>query len=136
ELDLTDTLLAERPGILNLALDALDRLRARGRFVQPESGAQLAEELTGLASNVSLFVGDCCVVGPEYEVLVSELYTQWRLWCAEKGIRYAWEENHFSQKLLAKVRTVRRGRPRGGGPGRPTMLLGIGLRKPGVLNVR
>jgi phage/plasmid-associated DNA primase len=134
ELDLTYTLLGERSGILNLALDALDRLRVRGRFVQPESGVQLAEELMGLASNINLFVRDCCVVGPEHEVFVGELYTRWRCWCLEKGIRYAWEENHFSQKLIAAVRTVTRGRPRSGGPGRPTMLLGIGL-KPGVLNV-
>ena len=39
--NLTDKLLAERSGILNLALDALDRLWARGSLIQPASGIEL-----------------------------------------------------------------------------------------------
>jgi putative DNA primase/helicase len=125
---LTAKLLAERPGILNLALEGLDRLRDRDEFIQPGSGAEMSEELEGLASHISLFVGECCEVGPEYEVQVSELYRAWRHWCTDKGIRYFLAEEQFSQKLKANVHSVVRGRPRAGGPSRPTVFIGIGLR--------
>jgi putative DNA primase/helicase len=128
--DLTDKLLAERPGILNLCLEALDRLRARNEFILPGSGAEMSEALEFLASDLALFVTDCCVVGPEHEVLCSEAYLKWREWCAEKGVRYGWGENNFSEKLRAQVPTIRGSRPRKDNPGRNTTLIGLGLRSP------
>jgi putative DNA primase/helicase len=56
--ELTGKLLAERAGIMNLALDALDRLRARGRLLQPESGAEMARNLMTLTSDIVAFVED------------------------------------------------------------------------------
>ena len=38
-----DKLLTEMPGILNLALRHLHNLLERGKFLQPESGANIAE---------------------------------------------------------------------------------------------
>jgi putative DNA primase/helicase len=130
DLSLTDRLLAERSGILNLALDALDRLRARGYLVQPASGAEMSESLELLASGIMSFVGERCEIGAEHQVLLGRAYAEWRGWCGVKGIRYAWGENHFSEKLKAVVPTIRTSRPRkDNSPGRPTMLIGIGLRK-------
>ncbi len=43
--ELTDKLLAERPGILNLAMDALDRVRRRGKLLQSTSGVEMADVL-------------------------------------------------------------------------------------------
>jgi len=126
--NLTTKLLAERPGILNLALDALDQLCERGCFVQPGSGEEMAEELQELASHVSLFVRERCVVGPEYEVSIEALYAEWKLWCIERGIRYFLEMNHFSHKVCAAFHTVTRGRPRKGNPSRLTWFRGIGIR--------
>jgi len=62
--ELTDKLIAELPGILNWALDGLDRLRARGRFIQPESGKERIQELEDLSSPVGVFVRERCVVAP------------------------------------------------------------------------
>jgi hypothetical protein len=50
--DLTAKLLAERPGILNLAIEALDALRARGKLIQPETGIEMSERLGDLTSDV------------------------------------------------------------------------------------
>ena len=130
--NLTDKLLAERPGILNLALEALDRLRARDDFVQPGSGAEMSENLEFLASAVASFASECCEIGPEHQILLGNVYLKWREWCATKGVRYAWMENHFSEKLKAAVPTITTARPRKDNPpGRPTMLIGIRLRKVG-----
>jgi len=125
--DLTDKLLAERPGILNLALEALDRLRTRGEFIQPGSGAEMSESLEMLASNVTAFVNECCDVGPEHRALVDTIYQRWNLWCTAKGVRYGWEQNHFSEKLRAAVPTITSSRTRKDNPRRLTMLIGMRL---------
>ena len=125
---LTDKLLAERPGILNLALEALDRLRERDRFIQPGSGSEMSQELEEFSSHIALFIAECCDVGPEYEATLGSLYLRWRSWCAEKGIRYGWDEPQFSQKLTAQVPAIIRCRRRRGDPGRPTWMLGIRLK--------
>jgi putative DNA primase/helicase len=131
DLNLTAKLFGERPGILNMALDGLDRLRDKGQFIQPSTGAEMAKELEGLASHITLFVADDCVVGPDQEARVDELFEAWSWFCDRKRIRYFLEEEQFSQKLKANVHTIIRGRPRSGGPSRPTVFRGIGLKRPG-----
>ena len=126
--ELTPKLLAERAGILNLALDALDRLRERGRLHQHASGEGMAANLTDLASNVRAFVEERCAVGAEYEILVDTLFNRFRTWCEQKGIKHAIGSNHFSTKIEAAVATVTSGRPRVDNPRRLTKLFGIGLR--------
>jgi putative DNA primase/helicase len=128
DLELTGKLLAERPGIMNLCLDALDRLRATGRFDQPRSGDELVERLGGLTSNVAEFVAQLCVVGPEQEVYVEKLFQTWDLWCCSRGVRMGWGSNQFSEKICAYVPTIRKSRPRKDNPQRLTMLVGIGVR--------
>lgn len=124
---LGETLKVERPGILNLALEALDELRKRDRFLQPKSGLEMSQELEELASYITMFINECCVIGVDQEALMSALFTRWQGWCAEKGIRWGIEEPQFSQKLRAKVPTITSSRPRSGGAGRPTHVFGIGL---------
>jgi putative DNA primase/helicase len=65
---LTDELLAEAPGIFNWCLDGLDRLNARGYFEQPAVSRAAMQRLEDLASPVSAFVRDRCVVDPVREV--------------------------------------------------------------------
>ena len=129
--DLTDKLLAERPGILNLALDALDRLRERGRLEQCESGMEMSERLGDLTSDISVFVAERCVVGADQEVLLDELFASWQGWCALRSIRHGWGKPQFSEKLHSAVPTLCSSRPRKDNPRRLTTLIGIGLVKRG-----
>ena len=52
---LTDKLLAELPGILRWAIEGWCRLRARGRFAQPKSAADLLSELHDISSPIGEF---------------------------------------------------------------------------------
>ena len=122
--DLTDKLLAERPGILNMVLDALDEVRIKG-LRQHQSGEEMARSLETMTSDVRAFIEDCCECGPDKEYLLDSMFANWREWCEYQGIRYFWASPQFSEKLRAAVPTIRSGRPRGSGPGRPTMLYGI-----------
>ena len=76
--NLTDKLLAERPGILNLAIEALDELRARGKLIQPETGKEMSERLGDLTSDVKVFVDECCDLGAQFEVPIGKIFQRWR----------------------------------------------------------
>lgn len=82
---LTDELLEEAPGILNWALEGLDRLRDRGHFITPTSAQEAERHLEDLASPVGAFVRDLCEIGPALEVTTNELWEAWKAWCAEEG---------------------------------------------------
>jgi putative DNA primase/helicase len=127
DLELTTKLLAERSGILNLALDALDRLRSRGRLIQPSSGLEMSENLTRLTSDVLAFVEECCVIDCEASVTVDKLFSQWEIWCGSRKVRHGWGKNQFSEKIRAACPTVTSSRPRVNNPGRLTTLIGLGL---------
>jgi putative DNA primase/helicase len=127
---LTDKLLAERPGIFNLALDGWDRVRLNG-LRQPESGLEMATNFQELGSDVKSFITECCVVGPQFREHLQDLYDAWKGWCFGHGVHYNWDDNHFSAKLSAACPTLRKSRPRVANPDRLTMIHGIGLRPKG-----
>jgi putative DNA primase/helicase len=131
--NLTAKLLAERSGILNLALDALDALRSRGHLIQCASGLDMVERFADQVSYVRRFIDECCEIGPEYEAKVGTLFQRWQLWCQRCGIRFKWEDNTLSEKLQAAVPTIIRGRPRNAegkpNPKRHVLLTGIRVRQ-------
>lgn len=96
-------LLAELPGILRWAIQGAERLRARGHFVQPVSGAELVTELEDLASPVGAFVRATCRVGPGERIEVGEMYSAWKRWCEEHGRREPGTEQSFGRDLRAAV---------------------------------
>ena len=65
DLPLEDELAAELPGILNWALDGLERLAEQGRFTRPPSVDDTVRTLQDLASPVGAFVRDCCEMGAD-----------------------------------------------------------------------
>lgn len=87
DLGLDDKLADELPGILNWALDGLDRLRSRSEFVQPRSGLGDLERMTELTSPVTTFVHECCLVDPSLEVATGELFTAWETWCGKQHLK-------------------------------------------------
>jgi putative DNA primase/helicase len=112
-------LLEEMPGIFAWALDGLDRLRERGRFVQPASSADVIEELEDLASPISAFLREHCVTGPQQEVRCSALFEAWRRWCHAGG-RPPGSLQMFGRNIKAVQPSIRRSRPRNGGGRQPT----------------
>ena len=141
--DLTPKLLAERPGIFNLALAALDGVRNRGALIQPASGADLHDRFTDQASHTKRFVTAKCVLGTDEWVPLQRLYVVWKSWCDNGGIKFTWPDNVFSEKLCAAFPSINRSRPREWPDGtrhdqgkaavedqaRPVVLFGVGLMK-------
>ena len=71
-------------------MDALDALRERGKLLQSASGVEMAERLGDLTSDVKVFVDECCDVGGEFQVRVSEIFVRWQDWCAAHNTRHGW----------------------------------------------
>jgi putative DNA primase/helicase len=107
-ISLTDQLLEELPGILLWALDGWRRLRDQGRFTEPESSRTAIQDLEDLASPVSAFVRDRCVLGPEHRVPVPEIYVAWQAWCAQDGRTSATTRQTFGRDLQAAVPSIQR----------------------------
>ncbi len=105
-------LLAELPGILLWAMDGLDRLRQRGRLLQPASAAGLVAELDRLASPVTAFVEEQCILEVGALIPVKELHDQWCEWCREAGHAHTSTEAIFSKNLYAAFPEVSKKQPR------------------------
>ncbi len=125
DVTLTDQLLAELPGILLWAIEGWKRLRQRGRFVQPASAAEAIRDLEDLASPVSAFVRERCVVGPGHRAWIDDLYAAWKAWCEEDGRTVVTRKQMFGRDLAAAVPGILRRR----GTGMASFYEGIGLKE-------
>ena len=121
---LTDQLLAELPGILLWSIEGWKRLRRRCRFVQPASADGAIRDLEDLASPVSAFVRDRCVVGPGHRALIDDLYADWRSWCEQDGRTVKTRKQTFGRDLTAAVPGIVRRR----GSGMASFYEGLGLK--------
>lgn len=103
---LTDRLAAELPGILMWALDGLERMRSRGRLIQPKSGQNLASEMEEMTSPISQFIEDRCIVDMMFEIETGELYQAWREWCEQEGREHPGSKATFGKMLRAAASSV------------------------------
>ena len=128
DIKLEDRLLAELPGILRWSITGWQRLRERGRFIQPSTGQASIDEMHDLASPVGAFVADWCHVDKRLTVTVPDLYEAWSVWCKEQGNDKPGTAAVFGRDLTAAVPAVGIRRPRTEGGGRVREYVGIGLK--------
>lgn len=83
--ELKELIAEEGSGILNWALEGLERLQVRNRFDIPDSVAQATKEFIRQNDIPANFVEECCNVGPLLSVQSSDLYKAYKEWCFETG---------------------------------------------------
>lgn len=103
DLGLLPRLLHELPGILLWAIAGWQRLRSRGRFEQPESARELAEEMEALASPINVFLRDCCKKSDAAEVETGKLFSTWKGWCETNGRESPGNQQNFGRNLRAAI---------------------------------
>ncbi|MFI1095004.1 phage/plasmid primase, P4 family [Streptomyces sp. NPDC020917] len=123
---LTDKLSAELPGILNWALDGLDRLLANGRLTEPASSREAVTTMQDTASPVSAFVRECCETGPDRQVVVDELWQAWKEWAEDSGHRSGTKQL-LGRNLLSIIPQMQRSKPRGADGKQVPTYLGVSL---------
>jgi putative DNA primase/helicase len=99
--DLDAKLEAELPGILNWALDGLQSLRARGYFIQPQSGIDLLHDLERLDSPLKAFIDDCCILDAAVKFEKDDLYYVYQHWSEGEGHKFQLDKARFCQGILA-----------------------------------
>jgi putative DNA primase/helicase len=125
---LTDELLVELPGILNWALDGLDRVNTNGNLTEPPSSRDAVVALQDIASPIGAFVRDRCDVGPLHEVEVEQIFASWRQWCELQGRRPS-SAQMFGRDLRAVVPALKVIQPRNPHTGRQARIYrGLRLR--------
>jgi putative DNA primase/helicase len=119
-------LVPELPGILLWSIDGWKRLRDRGHFFQPQSGAELLRHMEDIASPISRFLRERCVINPVARVDVDEIYKAWCEWCAPNGRKDVGIKEVFCRDLHAALPKLRTVQPRDA-QGRHRAYEGIGL---------
>lgn len=112
---LTRVLLGELPGIFAWALDGLAAVARTSRFTEPKSSRDAVVSLQDIASPMSAFVRDRCVVGREHEVAVASLFAEWKSWCEDNGRDKPGTVQIFGRDLRAVVPSLGQYRPNDGG---------------------
>ncbi len=77
----------EGAGILNWALDGLERLKKRGRFEVPGEVEEATTQFREKNDVPALFVADKCVVEAGAQTKAGELYQEYKFWCEDNGHR-------------------------------------------------
>jgi len=133
--ELVPTLQQELTGILNWSLDGLQRLVAvnKGRFTQVASADDAITTMRDLASPVAAFVRECCVVGPDKEIAIDDMYIAYKSWAEQNGHAKK-SKSTFGRDLRAAVPSISRKRPRdqSGEATRPRHYVGIDLQRFGT----
>ena len=103
---LSNKLLTELPGIANRCLAAYHRALARGRLIQPASGARLGKRVTLSSDAFAQFINENYVFDKQAtETTFAEIYGKLQLWCKSRG-RSEILESVVPQNLKSKIRAV------------------------------
>jgi putative DNA primase/helicase len=104
---LTDKLLTELPGILNWALEGLDRLYERGHFKLTKAGEKHLHRVMLKASPVMAFMAECCEDGEAVDMVpVAKLFKDFTSWQVELGVKPWTTPELFAEEVSTVNRLV------------------------------
>ena len=89
----------ELPGILNRAIEGLQRLRQRGDFLEPADCIKAMGEWLAHANPLSAFLSERCADVANSRILVSDLYRAFTAWAEECGIKNVPARNTMKANL-------------------------------------
>jgi putative DNA primase/helicase len=121
-------LLNELPGILNWALDGLERLVKNDNcFTRLKSAEDAITVMRDLASPVAAFVREQCNTGVTETVRIDEVYYAFKNWCDSNG-HFKSSKQTFGRDLRAVIPHLRVEHPRGESGLRYRVYVGVGLK--------
>jgi putative DNA primase/helicase len=91
-------LLAELPGILNMALEAYAQALSDG-FTAPASSETAKQEWRLEADQVAQFVDDVCKRDPQAKPTIGEVFTAYRDWAGQNGINKTMSKKGLRERL-------------------------------------
>jgi putative DNA primase/helicase len=130
---LEQKLCAELSGILNWALEGLQRLTVTNgnRFTRVATADEAILMMRDLASPVAAFVREQCETGSDQQVAVDELYGAFKVWAENNGHARPTKQL-FGRDLRAAVPSIRVTQPRAADGKQYRAYSGIALQKKGA----
>ena len=110
--DLAAKIRDELPGILWWSIAGWERLRGRGHFLQPSTGAEMLKEFEELNNPVGAFIAEKCEMAPDFKVAIPDLYRAWCSWCKDGGREHPGDQQGFGRNIrtvLPKIEVCRLG---------------------------
>ncbi|GMN12428.1 phage/plasmid primase, P4 family [Altererythrobacter sp. MTPC7] len=95
---LADKLIAELPGILNLALHYYAHASRHG-FTLPPSSIAAREEWRREADQVRSFIAERCEMDPAGEITLADLYLNFEIWARRSGVRNIVGKVQFGKRI-------------------------------------
>jgi putative DNA primase/helicase len=128
DLTLEPALRTELTGVLNWALDGLQRLTITNNnvFTRLASADEAIAAMRDLASPVAAFVRERCEIAANYEVRIDDLYADFKQWAEDNGHSKKSKQT-FGRDLHAAFPSISVSRPRDQA-GRQRIYIGIDLR--------
>ena len=103
-------LMAELPGILLMALDAIGEVMQTNKFAEPASAAAAKKAWRLEADSVQQFLDERCVVGGDARTPKGDLYRNYQYWSDDAGVRKPLTHKSFTRRLalldIDEVRTM------------------------------
>lgn len=99
--ELEDVLLGELPGILNWALDGLNRLLEQGHFTNEGTTEDKRERWQSWGDTVERFISKCVTTDGDGKFRTGEVYERYTAWCAQHG-----ETAESQQTLTAAIKKL------------------------------
>jgi len=124
--DGTGKLQQELPGILNWALNGLDRLRERGRIAEPDESVQAKFRMLYASEPVRGFVEEQCTLDPNAGTDKAVLYPRYVEYCRTTGV-HPIAANKFAERLHSLYPVVAPSKRSAADGSRPPIFAGIRL---------
>jgi putative DNA primase/helicase len=108
DIHLKEAISQEGPGILNWAIEGLDRLQRRGYFLLPQCVIDATSEFRNASDIVAQFVSEKCEKGAGHRAQAGKLYTAYKDWCVQNGhkpdsgnlVAEAWKHMGFTRRSI------------------------------------
>jgi len=107
---LTQKLLAELPGILNIALIGLARLLDNDHFTECPSSDLIKKDWRLESDQIRQFIEELCISAPEAQVSSAQLFNAYLEWARVTGINRTVNRNTFSTRLQGLGFNIHKGR--------------------------
>ncbi|MBX3422233.1 MAG: hypothetical protein KF752_11820 [Pirellulaceae bacterium] len=107
----------ELPGIFRWSLAGRKMLIDAGKIEQPKSGLEVIQAFKSIASPMTVFIEEECVLSQTAEIEVTKIFEAWKHWCLQNGIQDKDSIQLFARKIHDAI------------PGIQTRRLGYGDRQ-------
>ncbi|MFD1191583.1 DNA primase family protein [Phenylobacterium conjunctum] len=98
----------ELPGVLNLFIAGLSRLRERGHFEPPKACLEARDSFIAAANPLRAFLDEKCANAPGQRVKTSELYAAFAHWSRSQGQRPPFPARNLKPRLESMGYIVRK----------------------------